>query len=89
VDLGGFHGLWEWRACNLRHPVARESCPLRKIAGSNPAGLKAWRLGCLDAWRLGGWTLGSWSLGGWLAGRWDVLVGWKGALTRSTLREVG
>jgi len=30
----------------------------------NPAGLEAWRLGCLDAWRLGGWRLGSWSRGG-------------------------
>ena len=41
--------------------------PLREDGRSNPAGLEARMLGCLDASRLGGWRLGSWILGGGLA----------------------
>ena len=41
--------------------------PLKEDGRSNPAGLGAWMLGCLDASRLAGWRLGSWMLGGWLA----------------------
>ena len=48
-----------------------------RLGGSDPGGLEACRLGALD------WTARA------EGARCEVLVGWKGALVRSTLREVG
>ena len=38
-------------ACGL--VKARAAAPIRRLEYSNPAGLEAWMLGCLDAGRIG------------------------------------
>jgi len=44
------------------------------MVDSNPAGVEAWRIGCLEAWRLEAWILEPWRLVGLLAG-WQDWIG--------------
>ena len=71
-------------ACGvLWHPVGKGCCPLRKIAGSNPAGMEAWKPGGVEAWRLEAWILEPWKLVGLLAGLQDWIgLDWMRVVAR-------